>query len=228
MADTEKTELVEPTELEVEPDVNAGLDKALETYRKLIDRKDLVEPLTDKEQDSLEKRIKEIEEREVVEKIEEHEAVEIPCEKNKITIGPPTLRLDKALETYRKLIDRKDLVEPLTDKEQDSLEKRIKEIEEREVVEKIEEHEAVEIPCEKNKITIGPPTLTRFEKARIMGARALQLSLGAPPFIPIPKTARISLDISMEELEQRVIPITIRRVLPNGDYQNIPIDYFEK
>ena len=43
-----------------------------------------------------------------------------------------------------------------------------------------------------------------------MGARALQLSLGAPPFIPIPKTARISLDISMEELNQRVIPITIR------------------
>ena len=160
MADTEKTELVEPTELEVEPDVNAGLDKALETYRKLI--------------------------------------------------------------------DRKDLVEPLTDKEQDSLEKRIKEIEEREVVERVEEHDPVEIPCEKEQITIGPPTLTRFEKARIMGARALQLSLGAPPFIPIPKTARISLDISMEELEQRVIPITIRRVLPNGDYQNIPIDYFEK
>jgi len=136
--------------------------------------------------------------------------------------------LNKALDTYRKLIDRKDLVEPLTEKEQNSLEERIKEIENREVVERIEEHEAVEIPCEKGKITIGPPTLTRFEKARIMGARALQLSLGAPPFIPIPKSARISLDISMEELEQRVIPITIRRVLPNGDYQNIPIDYFEK
>ena len=119
--------------------------------------------------------------------------------------------LNKALETYRKLIEKK-----------------IKEIEEREVVERIEDHDATEIPCEKNKITIGPPTLTRFEKARIMGARALQLSLGAPPFIPIPKTARISLDISMEELEERVIPITIRRVLPNGDYQNIPIDYFEK
>ena len=136
--------------------------------------------------------------------------------------------LNKALDTYRKLIDRKDLVEPLTEKEQDKLEKKIKEIEEREVLEKVEEHEAVEIPCEKGKITIGPPTLTKFEKARIMGARALQLSLGAPPFIPIPKDARISLDISMEELEQRVIPITIRRVLPNGDYQNIPIDYFEK
>ena len=136
--------------------------------------------------------------------------------------------LNKALDTYRKLIEKKDGVETLTEKEQESLEKKIKEIEQRKVVEKVEEHEPVEIPCEKEKITIGPPTLTRFEKARIMGARALQLSLGAPPFIPIPKTARISLDISMEELEQRVIPITIRRVLPNGDFQNIPIDYFEK
>jgi len=136
--------------------------------------------------------------------------------------------LNKALDTYRKLIDRKDLVEPLTEKEQEKLEKRIKEIENREVIAVIVEHDPVEIPCEKGKITIGPPTLTKYEKARIMGARALQLSLGAPPFIPIPKTARISLDISMVELEQRVIPITIRRVLPNGDYQNIPIDYFAK
>ena len=137
--------------------------------------------------------------------------------------------LDKALETYRKLIEKKiGKDEPLTEKEQDGLEEKIKEIEEREVIDRVEEHDAIEIPCEKNKISIGPPTLTRFEKARIMGARALQLSLGAPPFIPIPKSARISLDISMEELEQRVIPITIRRVLPNGDYQNIPIDYFEK
>ena len=136
--------------------------------------------------------------------------------------------LNKAIETYRKLIEKKDGADGLSEKEQEDLENRIKEIESREVVEKVEEHEPVEIPCEKNKITIGPPTLTRFEKARIMGARALQLSLGAPPFIPIPKTARISLDISMEELEQRVIPITIRRVLPNGDYQNIPIDYFQK
>ncbi len=136
--------------------------------------------------------------------------------------------LNKALDAYRKLIEKKVDADPLTEKEQDSLEKRLLEIQERDVVEKVEEHDPVEIPCEKNKITIGPPTLTRFEKARIMGARALQLSLGAPPFVPIPKNARISLDISMEELDQRVIPITIRRVLPNGDYQNIPIDYFQK
>jgi DNA-directed RNA polymerase I, II, and III subunit RPABC2 len=138
------------------------------------------------------------------------------------------LGLNKALDTYRKLIEKNvnNELDPLSEKEQANLENKIKEIEKREVIERIEEHVPVEIPCEKGKITIGPPTLTRFEKARIMGARALQLSLGAPPFIEIPKDARISLDISMEELEKRVIPITIRRVLPNGDYQNIPIDYF--
>ena len=84
------------------------------------------------------------------------------------------LGLTKALDTYRKIIEKKNGVEVLTEKEQEGLDKRIKEIEEREVVEKIEEHDAIEVPCVNNKITIGPPTLTRFEKARIMGARALQ------------------------------------------------------
>ena len=60
-----------------------------------------------------------------------------------------------------------------------------------------------------------------------MGARALQLSLGAPPFISLPKDATTSLDIAIKELEERVIPITIRRTLPNGDYQNIPITNFK-
>lgn len=131
--------------------------------------------------------------------------------------------LTKAMDTYRKLIEK----EELSDKQKDDLEKKLKEIEKREVIDTVEDHVSQEIPCEKGKITIGPPTLTRFEKARIMGARALQLSMGAPPFIPIPETARTSLDIAMEELEQRVIPIVIRRVLPNGDFQNIPIDYFD-
>ena len=135
--------------------------------------------------------------------------------------------LDKALATYRKLTEGGKEADPLTEQQETALEKRLSEIQNREVIDTIQEHEPVELPCEKGKITIGPPTLTRFEKARIMGARALQLSLGAPPFIPIPKNARISLDIAMEELEQRVIPITIRRVLPNGDFQNIPIDFFQ-
>ena len=153
---------------------------------------------------------------------ETSESAEIDESNLEVNVG-----LDKALATYRKLTEGGKDADPLTEQQEGALVKRLAEIESREVVETVEEHEPVEYPCEKGKITIGPPTLTRFEKARIMGARALQLSLGAPPFIPIPKTARISLDIAMVELEQRVIPITIRRVLPNGDYQNIPIDYFD-
>ncbi|MBI1829639.1 MAG: DNA-directed RNA polymerase subunit K [Thaumarchaeota archaeon] len=98
-------------------------------------------------------------------------------------------------------------------------------------VREIIEIDPIHVPIEyetttKGKIMIGPPTLTRFEKARILGARALQLSLGAPPFIPIPKEVATSLDLAYTELEKRVIPITIRRVLPNGDFQNISIDLF--
>jgi len=131
--------------------------------------------------------------------------------------------LTKALESYRKINEIKEL----TEEEQENLEKRIEKIKDREIIEGDQPHEPEEIPVEKGKITIGPPTLTRFEKARIMGARALQLSLGAPPFITIPQTARTSLDIAMVELDKRVIPIIIRRVLPNRNYQNIPIDYFQ-
>jgi len=153
---------------------------------------------------------------------EESEEIEAKSE-NEETEPEVNIGLTKAIDNYRKIIESKELSE----KEKQELEKRIKEIEAREIIETDEAHEAQEISVEKGKVTIGPPTLTRFEKARIMGARALQLSMGAPPFIPIPETARTSLDIAMEELEKKVIPIVIRRVLPNGDYQNIPIDYFE-
>ena len=96
----------------------------------------------------------------------------------------------------------------------------------REIITRDKQYEPVEITDNDGQIVTGPPTLTRFEKARIMGARALQLSLGAPVFIEIPKNATSSLEIAMEELKQRVIPIVIKRTLPNGDYQNIPIDQF--
>ena len=130
-----------------------------------------------------------------------------------------------AIAAYRKV---REAGKELSEKEKEKIEKECKAIQEREVIELDPVHEPKEIPATgRGKVQIGPPTLTRFEKARIMGARALQLSLGAPTFIPIPKGARASLDIAMEELERKAIPITVRRVLPNGDYQNIPIEYFD-
>ncbi|MFQ6025034.1 MAG: DNA-directed RNA polymerase subunit K [Nitrosopumilaceae archaeon] len=118
-------------------------------------------------------------------------------------------------------------VKNLTDEEILKLEKMQKIIDAREVIEVDEHHEPIEFKMTgKGKMEVGPPTLTKFEKARIIGARALQLSQGAPPFISVPKNVTTSLDLAIEELEKRVIPITIRRVLPNGDFQNIPLDYF--
>lgn len=50
---------------------------------------------------------------------------------------------------------------------------------------------------------------TRFERARILGARALQLSNGAPALI---ETDAINpIDIARTEMEEGVIPIGVRR-----------------
>jgi DNA-directed RNA polymerase I, II, and III subunit RPABC2 len=72
-------------------------------------------------------------------------------------------------------------------------------------------------------VIIGPPKLTRFERARIVGARALQVSLGAPILVEIPEDVSDPIDISILELQEGVLPMTVRRTLPEGSYQDIPL-----
>jgi len=50
---------------------------------------------------------------------------------------------------------------------------------------------------------------TRYEHARIVGARALQVSMGAPVFINIDSID--PLEIALEEMKMGVIPITVKR-----------------
>ena len=133
--------------------------------------------------------------------------------------------VEKAIELFRKV--REGGNADLTEKEIAEIDKECEIIRNRKIITKNLEHESTEITGKNGQIVTGPPTLTRFERARIMGARALQLSLGAPVFIEIPENATSSLEIAMEELKQRVIPIVIKRTLPNGDYQHLPIDQFE-
>jgi len=52
---------------------------------------------------------------------------------------------------------------------------------------------------------------TRFEKARIIGARALQIAMGAPVLIKVPKDVVDPVKIAMMEFEKNAIPITVRR-----------------
>lgn len=57
----------------------------------------------------------------------------------------------------------------------------------------------------------APAGFTRFERARILGARALQVSLGAPILIDIPAGLIDPVEIAEREFAANVIPITVRR-----------------
>eukprot|EP00922_Rhytidocystis_sp_ex-Travisia-forbesii_P009324 GHVS01013589.1.p2 GENE.GHVS01013589.1~~GHVS01013589.1.p2 ORF type:complete len:135 (+),score=34.46 GHVS01013589.1:1451-1855(+) len=76
---------------------------------------------------------------------------------------------------------------------------------------------------EQKKASEGPrvtsPYMTKFEKARIIGTRALQISMNAP--VTIPLDGEIDpLIIAEKELHQKSIPFTVRRYLPDGSYED--------
>ncbi|NAS89379.1 DNA-directed RNA polymerase subunit K [ANME-1 cluster archaeon AG-394-G21] len=50
---------------------------------------------------------------------------------------------------------------------------------------------------------------TKYEKARIIGARALQIAMGAPVLIETEELN--STEIAIEEFEKGVVPITVKR-----------------
>lgn len=62
---------------------------------------------------------------------------------------------------------------------------------------------------------------TKFERARMLGSRALQIAMGAPFLIKIPKDQLEAIrfnpiEIAKLEFEEGVIPITVRRPLPRS------------
>ncbi|MEM2247326.1 MAG: DNA-directed RNA polymerase subunit K [Thermoproteota archaeon] len=71
--------------------------------------------------------------------------------------------------------------------------------------------------------------LTKFEKARIIGLRALELSLGAPPLIPIDQEGgRMStIEIAKREVEMKVLPLIIGRRMPDNTYAYVPLSELE-
>lgn len=65
--------------------------------------------------------------------------------------------------------------------------------------------------------------LTRFEVTRLMSARSLQLSLGAPSLIKAPRHAAV-LEIAKLEFEKKVIPIAVLREFPDGRIERVEVD----
>lgn len=70
---------------------------------------------------------------------------------------------------------------------------------------------------------IGPKKLTRFERARVVGARALQISMGAPILLDVPTAIESPIELAELELQEGALPISIRRSLPDGTSLNIPL-----
>ncbi|KAF0699266.1 Aste57867_10166 [Aphanomyces stellatus] len=65
--------------------------------------------------------------------------------------------------------------------------------------------------------------MTKYERARVLGTRALQISMNAPVMVDI-EGETDPLKIAMKELAERKIPIIIRRYLPDGSYEDWSID----
>lgn len=65
--------------------------------------------------------------------------------------------------------------------------------------------------------------MTKYERARILGTRALQIAMCAPVMVEL-EGETDPLQIAMKELKQRKIPIIIRRYLPDHSYEDWGID----
>jgi DNA-directed RNA polymerase I, II, and III subunit RPABC2 len=62
----------------------------------------------------------------------------------------------------------------------------------------------------------------------VVGARALQISMGAPILVDLSEGISSPIDIALKEFGMNILPITIRRTLPDGTYQDIPLKWLLK
>ncbi len=58
--------------------------------------------------------------------------------------------------------------------------------------------------------------ITRYEKARIIGARALQISMGAPSAVQTHENILHPIDIALTEFERGIIPVKVKRRTHSG------------
>ncbi len=67
------------------------------------------------------------------------------------------------------------------------------------------------------------PYMTKYERARVLGTRAMQISMNAPVMVPL-EGETDPLQIALKELLRKKIPITIRRYLPDMSYEDWDVD----
>ncbi|MFW9932352.1 MAG: DNA-directed RNA polymerase subunit K [Candidatus Thorarchaeota archaeon] len=96
-----------------------------------------------------------------------------------------------------------------------------------EAIEKVVERQSLSTGREKENVDLGIPAgmkwLSKFEKARIIGARALQISMGAPVLVDMTSAPSGLFALAEVELSSGVLPMTVRRTLPTGEFFDIPL-----
>ncbi|QPG73838.1 hypothetical protein FOA43_001153 [Brettanomyces nanus] len=70
---------------------------------------------------------------------------------------------------------------------------------------------------------ITTPYMTKYERARILGTRALQIAMNAPVLVDI-EGETDPLQIAQKELSQKKIPLIVRRYLPDNSYEDWSVD----
>lgn len=85
--------------------------------------------------------------------------------------------------------------------------------------------EVLPAPAEGQKMTerITTNYMTKYERARVLGTRALQIAMCAPVMVEL-EGETDPLQIAMKELKARKIPMIIRRYLPDGSYEDWGVD----
>nr|XP_023908573.1 DNA-directed RNA polymerases I, II, and III subunit RPABC2-like [Quercus suber] len=63
------------------------------------------------------------------------------------------------------------------------------------------------------------PYMTKYERARVLGTRALQISMNAPVLVDV-EGETDPLQIAIKELQEKKIPLVVRRYLPDGWYED--------
>lgn len=76
--------------------------------------------------------------------------------------------------------------------------------------------EGKRIPDEKRTTT---PYMTKYERARVLGTRALQISMNAPVLVDL-EGETDPLQIAIKEFNQKKIPLVVRRYLPDGSFED--------
>lgn len=64
--------------------------------------------------------------------------------------------------------------------------------------------------------------LTRFETTRLLGARSLQLALGAPALVKVSKEDTVR-SIAEKEIEKKALPLIVLRSYPDGEIKRIEV-----